>query len=77
MVALGISLQLPRFLECEQAARFPRNRPVRCRWRKITQSRFQKGVDVLPSGLCYPHSAVLYTKRAHRKKIASCGQVGS
>jgi hypothetical protein len=31
--------------------------------------------DVLPSGLCYPHSVVFYTKRADRKKITSGGQV--
>ena len=33
--------------------------------------------DVLPSGLCYPHSALFDTKGADRKKITSRGQVRS
>jgi len=51
-------------------------RPVRCRWcRLVRQLRLQQSVDVLPSGLCYPHSAVIYTKRAHRKKLRVVGKV--
>lgn len=70
----------PRFLaSSKRAAQFPRKHFVRRRWRRLVrQVRIRhRSVDVLSSGLCYPHSVVFYTKRTHRKKIACCGQVCS